>query len=150
MNKITKNEAIELAKAHGVNHIERPGCGWVKTDWNDLRGYYIEDKAEARAWWWGKSVMEQAYCDIAFELDRDLGEFARGADMSNIVRHLRQRAGLTQKNFSSRYGIPMRTYQGWETGEATPPEYVVQLLSRAVAEDFMPKDTKPVDPAGEL
>lgn len=44
----------------------------------------------------------------------------------------------------------MRTYQAWETGEATPPEYVIRLLSRAVAEDFMPKGTKPVDPVGEL
>lgn len=71
-------------------------------------------------------------------------------EAKDMIRTLRRSTGLTQKNFSSRYGIPMRTYQAWETGEATPPEYVIQLLSRAVAEDFMPKDTKPVDPVGEL
>lgn len=136
MKKITKNEATEMAKSFGYWLVDRPGCGWIRTDWNDIAGYYIDDPAAARKWWWSKTVAEQAYCDIAFELDRDLGEFARGADMSNIARHLRQRAGLTQKNFSSLYGIPMRTYQSWENGEATPPEYVIQLLSRAVAEDF--------------
>lgn len=71
-------------------------------------------------------------------------------EAKDTIKALRRSTGLTQKNFSSRYGIPMRTYQAWETGEATPPEYVVKLLSRAVAEDFTPKDTKPVDPAGEL
>ena len=71
-------------------------------------------------------------------------------EAKDTIRALRRSTGLTQKNFSSLYGIPMRTYQSWENGEATPPEYVVQLLSRAVAEDFKPKDPKTVDPAGEL
>lgn len=71
-------------------------------------------------------------------------------EAKDTIRALRRSTGLTQKNFSGRYGIPMRTYQAWENGEATPPEYVIQLLSRAVAEDFKPKDTKPVDPVGEL
>lgn len=52
------------------------------------------------------------------------------------IRALRRSAGMTQKAFSSAYGIPMRTYQAWENGEAAPPEYVVRLLSRAVAEDL--------------
>lgn len=71
-------------------------------------------------------------------------------EAKDTIRALRRSTGLTQKNFSSRYGIPMRTYQGWESGEAIPPEYVIQLLSMAVAEDFKTKDTKPVDPVGEL
>lgn len=57
-------------------------------------------------------------------------------EAKDTIRTLRRSTGLTQKNFSSRYGIPMRTYQSWENGETTPPEYVIQLLSRAVAEDF--------------
>lgn len=64
-------------------------------------------------------------------------------EAKDTIRALRRSTGLTQKNFSSLYGIPMRTYQAWETGEATPPEYVVQLLSRAVAEDFAAKAGNP-------
>lgn len=136
MKKITKEEAIEMSRNFGYWLVERPGCGWARTDWNDIAGYYIDDPAAARKWWWSKTVAEQAYCDIASELDQELGEFARLADLSNTVRHLRQRSKMTQADFSSAYGIPMRTFQRWENGETTPPEYVVQLLSRAVAEDF--------------
>lgn len=60
------------------------------------------------------------------------------------IKGLRKQAGLTQKAFSSAYGIPMRTYQAWETGEATPPEYVIRLLARAAAEDFSEKAEKPI------
>lgn len=66
-------------------------------------------------------------------------------EAKDTIRALRRSTGLTQKNFSSLYGIPMRTYQAWENGEATPPEYVVKLLSRAVAEDFSAEGQKTVD-----
>ena len=71
-------------------------------------------------------------------------------ETKDMIRDLRRRTGLTQKNFSGRYGIPMRTYQCWESGESTPPEYVIRLLGRAVDEDFGPKDAKPVDQVGEV
>ena len=66
-------------------------------------------------------------------------------EAKDTIRALRRSTGLTQKNFSSLYGIPMRTYQAWENGEATPPEYVVKLLSRSVAEDFSAEGQKTVD-----
>ena len=57
------------------------------------------------------------------------------------IKRLRHSSGLTQKEFSTRYQIPLKTLQNWETDNSSPsartcPLYVVSLLSRAVMEDF--------------
>lgn len=57
------------------------------------------------------------------------------------IKRLRLSSGLTQKEFSTRYQIPLKTLQNWETDNSSPsartcPLYVVSLLSRAVMEDF--------------
>ena len=51
------------------------------------------------------------------------------------IRHLRERTGLSQTGFGKKYGIPMRTIQNWENGVTEAPEYVANLLERAVKED---------------
>ena len=57
------------------------------------------------------------------------------------IKLLRQTSGLTQREFSERYRIPMKTLQNWEADESPPsarkcPEYVVYLLQKAVMDDF--------------
>jgi len=57
------------------------------------------------------------------------------------IKRLRRSSGLTQKEFSTRYQIPLKTLQNWETDTSSPsartcPTYVVSLLRRAVMEDF--------------
>lgn len=44
------------------------------------------------------------------------------------IRSLREQTGLTQIEFARKYNIPPRTLQGWELGERTPPDYVLELL----------------------
>lgn len=46
----------------------------------------------------------------------------------NKIKQLRKSTGLTQKLFSKKYNVPMRTLQGWELGERIPSDYVVELL----------------------
>lgn len=48
------------------------------------------------------------------------------------LRQLRERAGLTQEELARRCGIPVRTYQRWETGEtaARPSVKQVKALCR--------------------
>lgn len=41
---------------------------------------------------------------------------------------LRTRAGMNLKEFSDMFGIPYRTVQNWDSGERTPPEYVVLMI----------------------
>jgi len=46
------------------------------------------------------------------------------------LKELRDLSGLSQADFAKRYGVPLRTYQSWETGERKPAEYIVKLIER--------------------
>ncbi|HEY9674722.1 MAG TPA: helix-turn-helix transcriptional regulator [Waterburya sp.] len=50
----------------------------------------------------------------------------------STLRPLRERAGLTQEELARRCGIPVRTYQRWETGEteARPSVRQIKALCR--------------------
>lgn len=58
------------------------------------------------------------------------------SDVYAKVRLIRKITGLTQKAFGEKYNIPLRTIENWENGKSIPPVYVLQLLERAVKEDF--------------
>lgn len=51
------------------------------------------------------------------------------------IKEFRKLTGLSQKDFGSRYDIPHRTIQSWETEQRSCPEYVENLLERVVLED---------------
>ena len=53
----------------------------------------------------------------------------------NPIKRMRSYLKMTQDEFSNAYGIPVRTLQQWESGRRNPPEYVINLLERAVKED---------------
>lgn len=52
------------------------------------------------------------------------------------VSEMRELIGDSRSAFSRRYGIPVRTVENWERGVNKCPEYVKQLLERAVKEDI--------------
>lgn len=58
------------------------------------------------------------------------------------VKEIRKITGLSQARFGEFYGIPKRTIEDWETGRRKPPEYVLELLERAVKEDFPNNEEK--------
>ena len=53
----------------------------------------------------------------------------------DYIKRIRISAGLTQKEFSSIYQIPVRTVQNWEAGKRRPPAYIVYILQRLVDYD---------------
>ena len=60
------------------------------------------------------------------------------------VKQIRLVTGLTQKEFSSKYEIPMKTLQNWEAVKDSPshrvcPQYIEMLLEKAVRTDFPEK-----------
>ena len=57
------------------------------------------------------------------------------------IRELRRQLGITQSEFSARYGIPFRTVQNWEAGVRKPPEYVEELLEHRIQEDLVNRKT---------
>lgn len=57
------------------------------------------------------------------------------------ARQIRELTGLSRVRFCEKYNIPLRTMENWEGGVNNAPQYVLDLLERAVREDFnLPKD----------
>ena len=42
-------------------------------------------------------------------------------DISDKIKELRKKTGLSQSKFSAKFGIPVRTLQQWEQGISAPP-----------------------------
>jgi len=55
--------------------------------------------------------------------------------MTRIEELRKMRKNKTRASLSRTYDIPIRTLEDWEAGKATPPEYVIDLLERAIRED---------------
>jgi len=53
------------------------------------------------------------------------------------LKLLRNLSGMTQKAIADMFNIPLRTWQDWEAGKRTPPEYVIKRPIRAL-EDLKP------------
>ena len=49
--------------------------------------------------------------------------------MNTEIKELRIKTGLSQREFASKYGIPLSTLRKWEQGEAKPATYVVNLIA---------------------
>lgn len=56
------------------------------------------------------------------------------------ISEMRELLNESRTAFSKRYNIPVRTLENWESGKNQCPEYVRELLERAVKEDA--KDVK--------
>ncbi len=52
--------------------------------------------------------------------------------MSLIIKEIRMKTGMTQKEFAQMYNIPLSTLRKWEQGESSPPAYVSEMIARAV------------------
>ena len=56
--------------------------------------------------------------------------------MSEKIKEIRKKTGLSRTAFSKLYGIPLRTIECWEWEQRSCPSYVVALLDRVVSEDL--------------
>ena len=54
-----------------------------------------------------------------------------------LIKELREELGLSQRVFAQRYRIPLRSIENWEGGQRTPPDYVLELLEKAVKNDLL-------------
>jgi len=51
------------------------------------------------------------------------------------IEELRNMTGLSRAAFGRKYNIPIRTLEGWEYGKRQPPEWLPDLLEKAIAYD---------------
>ena len=49
--------------------------------------------------------------------------------ISDRIKELRKKTGLSQSKFSAKFGIPVRTLQQWEQGISAPPEYLIRMMA---------------------
>ncbi len=62
-------------------------------------------------------------------------------DIARSIKDLRERIGMSRKEFSNHTGIPVRTLEDWEAGRRTPPEYIPRLISYQLKyEELIGKD----------
>ena len=64
------------------------------------------------------------------------GEESEFEQASLTIGWALEKTGLSMQQFGNLYGIPLRTIINWKRGKRQPPKYVLQLLVRAVEEDF--------------
>ena len=50
------------------------------------------------------------------------------ADISRLVRELRERTGLTQENFAAKLGVTYPTINRWENGRAKPSPLALKQI----------------------
>lgn len=63
--------------------------------------------------------------------------FPKKVSSDSLTFHeVRALSGLTQKEFAEKYNIPQRSVENWDAGSRNPPDYLVELLTRVVKEDF--------------
>lgn len=77
-------------------------------------------------------------CKISIRFDGDkfvVTNRTIPADSVSSVRELLDLYGMTQAEFSRRFGIPCRTVNNWCNGVNTPPPYVFRLLGEALSHD---------------
>ena len=58
-------------------------------------------------------------------------------ETAKVIKQLRERTGMSRKDFSEYTKIPVRTLEDWEAGRRTPPEYIPRLLEYQLKYDEM-------------
>lgn len=43
-------------------------------------------------------------------------------------KEMREKSGMSRKEFTEYFGIPYRTVQSWELGDRTCPDYLLNLM----------------------
>ena len=47
---------------------------------------------------------------------------------AEVLKELRTITGYNQREMAESLGMPLRTWEDWEAGRRTPPEYIPRLL----------------------
>ena len=101
---------------------------------------------EIAHWLEDHNATDDLYSIEIYNVDED-GEFLVGSDYDTPSNFLKIRAyqirlltDLSQAAFAKKYRIPKRTIESWEAVSSSArrdaPDYVLDLLERAVREDF--------------
>jgi putative transcriptional regulator len=73
--------------------------------------------------------------ELGLEILRGLRDFKAGKFRVafSLVKHVREKLGMTQEEFAQMLGVSARTLEGWEQGKTKPSGAAVSLIKIAVA-----------------
>lgn len=57
-----------------------------------------------------------------------------------LLKEVRLKTGMTQKDFAEYFHIPLRTYEQWERGKREMPEYTLRLLLYKIQSEKLARD----------
>lgn len=108
--------------------------------------YKCRTMADVAHWIEDHNATDETTSIEIYEVDED-GEFVAGSDYDTPSNFIKRRAyqirllsGLSQAAFAEKYRMPKRTIESWEAASVSArrdaPSYVLDLLERAVREDF--------------
>lgn len=61
-------------------------------------------------------------------------------DSADKIRELREKTGMSRKEFCDYFNIPYRTVTEWERDNRHAPEYVLRLLEYYIQMELLSKD----------
>lgn len=62
-----------------------------------------------------------------------------------MIKEYRQKAGMTQEEFSKVFGVPLGTVKHWDSGQRKPPEWAEKLIIEKLEEINGKEDAKMSD-----
>lgn len=133
-----------------LTEISDPSIKIISYDLNDRAGtcyvtYEAADGAIHKAFTVGCHVTYNAQIkEESFVLDDWRGgiqvTLPYGKEVSNLIKSLREQAGLSQSEFSNKFHISKSTLANWEQGLRVPPEYVPYMISRILELEDIKKE----------
>ena len=80
-------------------------------------------------------IIESRYYHIIVKSSHEY-KWLNGGDFMNRVKEIRELTGLSQVKFASKYGIPKRTLESWESEDIEYKDYVIDWLEALVKNDL--------------
>lgn len=138
-------EEAALVISHELRHLWQiltPGQSgsrlksYKTSDKTESIEQYNEQELEVDAWAWASYMMQRELAGIYPTFDFIGEDYTKKVlerakeikiEIENI-KHIRKRAGLTQKAFAEYFKIPLRTVENWEGGQRVAPAYLVELI----------------------
>ena len=88
------------------------------------------------------------YCESldgeCFDFDKcDICKYGKKKEHDTMsIKEIRQASGLSQSQFSKKFGIPINTISQWETEKRNPPSYIPEMIAKILRYENEIEDLK--------
>ncbi len=86
--------------------------------------------------------------DVIYYIRNASNDYGKGMEMGNVIdcqekiKELRERTGMSRKDFCDYFQIPYRTVTDWESGKRHAPDYLIRLLEYYIQLNLVQKKNK--------